>query len=50
MARSNLIQVKKNRTMQWLHDLPEEEQEQVIDLAVKRSQIVQKVCKDQAEQ
>lgn len=50
MARSNLIQLKKNKTMEWLHHLPEGEQEQVIDLAVKRRKDVQKDCKDQAEQ
>lgn len=35
--------------MEWLHDLPEGEQEQVIDLAVKRREM-QKDCKDQVEQ
>lgn len=35
MARSNLVQVKKNETVKWLHDLPKEELK-VIDLAVEK--------------
>lgn len=34
IARSNLVQVK-NKTVKWLHDLPEEELK-VIDLAVEK--------------
>ena len=26
MSRSNLVQVKKNQTMKWLHELPNEQQ------------------------
>ena len=48
MARSNLIQLKKNKTMKWLYNLPEGEQE-VIDLAVTRRKAVQKDCQDEAE-
>ena len=49
MARSNLIQLKRNKTMTWLHDPSEGKQKQVIDLAVKR-RAVQMDCKNQAEQ
>lgn len=34
MTRSNLIQVKKNKTIKWLDELPEENQKRVLDLAV----------------
>ena len=34
MARSNLVEVKKNKTVHWLEDLPPTRQNQVIDLAV----------------
>lgn len=33
-ARSNLVQVKKNHTMQWLDSLPEDQQVELLDLAV----------------
>ena len=49
MARSNLVQVKKNKTMQWLHDLPDEEQLKVIDLAVEKRRSVRKEYKDEKE-
>ena len=39
MACSNLVQVK-NKTVKWLHDLPEEEQLKVIDLAVEKREEV----------
>ena len=50
MARSNLVEVKKNKTMQWLHDLPAEEQLKVIDLAVETRENVRKECKVEEEQ
>ena len=49
MARSNLIRLKKNKTMKWLYNLPEGEQEELIDLAVTRRKAVQKDCQDEAE-
>ena len=49
MARSNLIQLKKNKTLDWLQDLLEQEQGRVIGLAVERRRAVQKECRDQAE-
>ena len=36
MSRSNLVQLKKNKTMKWLSKLPSEKQTTVIDMAVKR--------------
>ncbi len=36
MTRSNMIQVKKNKTIDWLQTLPETELENVVDLAVRR--------------
>ena len=36
MARSNLVQVKKNKTLAWLRKMPCEEQVAVIDYAVKQ--------------
>ena len=50
VARSNLVQLKKNKTMQWLHSLPDEQQIQVIDLAVESRQAVQKECKHEEQQ
>ena len=36
MSRSNLIQVKKNKTMQWFHKLPEDQKSSIVHLAVRR--------------
>ena len=36
MSRSNLVQLKKNKTMMWLSQLPSEMQTAVIDMAVKK--------------
>lgn len=30
MTKSNMIQVKKNKTVVWLHDLPDTEQDKVV--------------------
>ena len=35
MSRSNLVQLKKNKTMKWLSQLPSEKQTSVINMAVK---------------
>ena len=50
MARSNLVELKRNKTMQWLHDLPEEQQVEVIDLAVDMRQSVRQESKNEEEQ
>lgn len=42
MSRSNLVQVKKNRTMKCVSDLPEEEQLAMVDMAVKQRRCVSK--------
>ena len=36
MSRSNLVLLKKNKTMKWLSQLPSEKQTAVIDMAVKQ--------------
>ena len=36
MARSNLVQLKKNKTLKWLSDLSEQDQLAIVDLAVKK--------------
>uniref|UniRef100_A0A1X7TAG3 Uncharacterized protein n=1 Tax=Amphimedon queenslandica TaxID=400682 RepID=A0A1X7TAG3_AMPQE len=46
MTRSCLIEVKKNKTMQWLDKLSQEKQERVLDLAVKRRKQVLKERKE----
>lgn len=46
VARSNLVEVKKNKTLQWLHNLSDDHQLKVIDLAVESRQIVQKECSE----
>lgn len=47
MTRSNMIQVKKNNTIHWLHDLPSSEQDKVIELAVARRAQVSKESKEE---
>ena len=42
MSRSNLIQAKKNKTMQWFHKLPQNQQKAIVDLAVKRREEVKR--------
>lgn len=50
VARSNLVQLKKNKTMQWLQELPDEQQVQVVDMAVEMRQKVRKELQDEEEQ
>ena len=50
MPRSNLVEVKKNKTLSWLCYLPEKEQLTVLDLAVKQRRCVLKEYKDEEEQ
>ena len=48
MSRSNLVQLKKNKTMKWLSHLPSEKQTAVIDMAVKqRCQVKQTYNEEQ---
>ena len=47
MTRSNMIQVKKNKTIQWLQDLSSTEQDKVVELAVRRRAEVSKESKQE---
>jgi len=39
-TRSNLAQIKKNKTMEWLHTLPHQKQDEVLELAyAQRSEV-----------
>ena len=49
-ARSNLVQIKKNKTLKWLSSLPEKEQASILDLAVHERQRVFKECKEEEQQ
>lgn len=40
MSRSNLVQLKRNKTVKWLSELSKEKQIAVIDMAVKNRRIV----------
>ena len=46
MSKSNLILAKKNKTIQWLHELPNEEQSHIVQLARKSRVKVDKACKE----
>ena len=47
MTRSNLIQVKKNKTMQWLNQLPHDQQRTIVKLAIQRRGEVAKHFKEE---
>ena len=47
LTRSNMIQVKKNKTIQWLQDLSSTEQDKVVELAVRRRAEVSKESKEE---
>lgn len=46
-TRSTLIQVKKNKSMKWLHGLPSGEQDRVVELAVTQRAQVSKEIKEE---
>ncbi len=48
-SRSNLVELKKNKTMQWLDTIPEEKQGTVLGLAIKRRVKVTKERKEENE-
>ena len=48
-SHSNLVQVKKNKTIQWLEGLTEPQQHQVIDLAVRSRQDVKISFKEEED-
>ncbi len=49
-TRTNLIEVKKNKTIKWLDELPIDEQHRVLDLAVERRSKVMEDHKDEEKQ
>lgn len=47
---SRSVEVKRNKTLKWLSDIPEEDQHKVIDIAVKqRKQVLQHSKKREKE-
>ena len=48
-SRSNLVEVKKNKTMKWLDTLPEEKQDKVLGLAMERRLVVANERKEDNE-
>ena len=50
MSRANLIQVKKNKTMTWFHQLSSREQKSIVHLAMKRRAEVARLDKAAASQ
>lgn len=49
LTRSNLIETKKNKTMLWLRELPQEERDQVVTLAAARRARVKTDSKEEQE-
>ena len=49
MARSNLVEVKKNKSLKWLNTLPQKEQAMVLDLAIREKKTVSKESKEEEE-
>ena len=47
-VRSNVIQVKKNKTMEWLYQLPHDQRKTIVELAIKREREVAKHLKEKA--
>lgn len=48
VSRSNLVQMKKNKTVEWLDTLPQHQQNSIVELAVKRRKQVIESCKAEA--
>ena len=46
ITRSNLVQVKRNETLKWLSSLPDDEQSEIVDLAVKQRRFVTRECNE----
>ncbi len=44
-ARSNLVQAKKNKCLEWLKSLPENRQTSIVNLAIKERKNVSEKCK-----
>ena len=47
LSRSNLIQVKKNKTIQWFQQLPKKQQHSIVELAINRRAEVAKRYKEE---
>jgi len=43
----NLIQVKKNKTMEWLYQLPHDQRKTIVELAIKRRRELAKHLKEE---
>lgn len=50
LAQSNLVEVKKNKSLQWLNTLPEKQQEIVLNLAIQEKQSLFQEYKEEEEQ
>ena len=48
-AHSNMTQVKKNKTIKWLDELPEKQQLEIVQLAVEMKPIVELESKKKSE-
>ena len=47
---SNLVEVKRNKTLKWLSDIPQEDQHKVIDIAIKQRKQVLKDSKQREKE
>lgn len=47
-ARSNLVEVKKNKTMNWLDSQPDDKQDMIIGMAVERRRLVSEERKQES--
>ena len=50
VARSNLIELKKNKSLKWFDDLPHNQQLSIIDLAIEKREAVKLDSKQRSEQ
>ena len=48
-TKSNMIEMKKNHTMKWFHEISEERQKAIIDLAVKNRAVVRTGIREQQQ-
>lgn len=47
LSRSNLVEVKKNKTLKWLSNLPSDKQTRIVDFAVKQRRLTAKECQEE---
>ena len=50
MTRSNLVEIKKNKTIPWFEQQPEDRQNEIIDMACKRRATVLKEFKEEEQE